>query len=240
MGGKEEKLDNLACELWHWCINLWVSATHIPGKENTVADYESRHFNDRGEWSLNIDVFQKLEIEFGAMEIDLFASRINAKCTKYVAWRRDPQALFIDAFSRSWSDFNSYIFPPFSLIGRVLQKIRAEKASAVVIVPMWPTQPWFPTFLGLLDRTPIQLPRLPNLMTLAFSTKLHPLRQKLIMIAGHLSGKRAENMNFQETLQTSLCTPGSQELTNSMQCTRESGHNFVLKGRLIVFNQMLE
>ena len=241
MGGKESELNNLECKIWHWCIesDLWVSATHIPGIENTVADYESRHFNDRGEWSLNDDIFHRLEIEFGVMEIDLFASRINAKCPKYVAWCRDPQALFIDAFSRSWSDFYSYIFPPFSLIGRVLQKIRAEQASALVIVPLWPTEPWFPTFLGLLDRNPIQLPRLPNLLTLEFSTKLHPLRQKLTMLAGHLSGKYAENMNFRAKLQPSSCMPGNQELTNSMLCTPGSGHSFVMKGKLIVLTQML-
>ena len=86
MGGKESELNNLACKIWHWSIEsyLWVSATHIPGIKNTVADYESRHFNDRGEWSLNDDIFHRLETEFGVMEIDLFASRINAKCPKYV------------------------------------------------------------------------------------------------------------------------------------------------------------
>ena len=241
MGGKEPQLNTLACRVWNWCIenDLWVSATHIPGVENTVADYESRHFNDRGEWSLDSQVFQKIEAIFGKLEIDLFASRINTKCSKYVAWRRDPQAVFIDAFSRSWTDLYSYIFPPFSLIDRVLQKIRMEEASAVVIVPLWPTQPWFATFLNLLDRHPIALPMSAKLLTLEFSTKLHPLRRKLRMIAGHLSGRRVDNMNYQAGLQKLSPTLGKPEHANSMQYTQGNGQHFVLKNSVIVLEQML-
>ena len=31
--------------------------------------------------------------------------QLNAKCDCYVAWQRDPQAEFIDAFSQSWTSF---------------------------------------------------------------------------------------------------------------------------------------
>ena len=103
-----------------------MTAGHIPGIQNNEADFESRHFNDRSEWSLNKQVFDNLQDIFGKHDIDLFAARLNAKCDKYVSWQRDPKAQFVDAFSQSWADSYAYIFPPFSLIGRVLEKLRKE------------------------------------------------------------------------------------------------------------------
>ena len=44
MGGSvSEKWNELDQYFWHFCIqeNIWISAVHIPGKENTLADYMS-------------------------------------------------------------------------------------------------------------------------------------------------------------------------------------------------------
>ena len=100
MGGKKGQLNNLAKEIWEWCLvrKIWLSASHLPGVDNVDADYESRHFNDRSEWSLNGNTFLKLTEIFGTPDIDLFASRLNTKCKCYEAWQRDPKAAFIDAF----------------------------------------------------------------------------------------------------------------------------------------------
>ena len=86
MGGKQPSLNDLT--LWSWCLAkiIWLSAAHIPGVNNVDADFESRHFYDRCEWSLDNRVFHNLSHIFGQMDIDLFASRLNAKCQRYVAW----------------------------------------------------------------------------------------------------------------------------------------------------------
>ena len=72
--------NSLAKEMWEWCIGktIWVSAAHIPGSLNFVADFESRHIAKASEWMLN-----KTKLD-GALqtldfmpEIDLFASHIN-------------------------------------------------------------------------------------------------------------------------------------------------------------------
>jgi hypothetical protein len=44
-----------------------------------------------------------------------------------------------------------YMFPPFSLLGSCIKKIRLEEANAVVVVPLWPTQPWFTRLMEMLD-----------------------------------------------------------------------------------------
>lgn len=42
-----------------------------------------------------------------------------------------------------------YAFPPFILITKVLNKIKADEAEGIVVIPHWPAQPWFPLFLSM-------------------------------------------------------------------------------------------
>jgi hypothetical protein len=46
----------------------------------------------------------------------------------------------VDAFAQAWGGVDQllYINPPFHLMGRVVQKIRDEKANCVLIAPVWP------------------------------------------------------------------------------------------------------
>ena len=80
-GSRSVGCDRIAREIWFWCIahNVMLTATHIAGVTNTVADRESRNLNDRVEWQLNQNVFQRIMDEFGPFDIDLFASRLNKK-----------------------------------------------------------------------------------------------------------------------------------------------------------------
>ena len=71
--------------------------------------------------------------------IDPFACRINRKVSRYVSWRPDPEAQFVDAFSCSWSQEQFYAFPPFRLILRCLKKIEIEDGEGIIIVPVWPS-----------------------------------------------------------------------------------------------------
>ena len=65
----------------------------------------------------------------------------------------------MDAFSVVWSDLKPYLSPPFSLLGKVLQKLKVEEVPrAVVITPDWPTAHWFPLLLELVIDRPLLLP----------------------------------------------------------------------------------
>jgi hypothetical protein len=114
-------------------------------------------------------MFQHLCENFFIPQIDLFASRLNHKVQSYVAWRPDPQAVAKDAFTISWTELLFYAFPPFSLITRVLQKIREDSAEGFLVVPFWETQPWFPLLIKMLVAHPLILPQSNNL--LYFHTK---------------------------------------------------------------------
>ena len=171
---------------------MWISATHLPGTENVDADFESRPFNDRTEWSLNENIFTEIVQLFGRPDIDLFASRLNNKCKRYVSWYRDPHAEHVDAFSISWHDTYSYIFPPFSLLGRCVQKVRQEKAKAIMVVPVWPIQAWFTNLLKLLVK-PVLLPKMERSVSLPGCQGLHPLRKRLQLREQCIS-RRATNI----------------------------------------------
>ena len=56
-----------------------MSATHIPGKENIIADLTSREFQGSREWKLSLEVFKYLVELFQIPDTDMFASRLNAK-----------------------------------------------------------------------------------------------------------------------------------------------------------------
>ena len=107
---------------------MWISAAFIPGKKNKTADYKSRNFKDNTEWQLKSTIFfQIVEILSRNPDIDLFASYLNRQ---YVSWQPDPYSFAVDAFSISWSEYtNVYAFPPFSLVGPVLTKLRQDKVT---------------------------------------------------------------------------------------------------------------
>ena len=127
----------------------------------------------------------------GSFDIDLFASRLNYKVPCYVSWRPDPDAKLIDAFYMDWGPYLFYAFPPISMImiATCLQKITQDKATGVLIVPIWTTTPWFTGILNLLMDKSLILPQSNSLLTQPLNGDLHPLRHQLCLMACKVSGK---------------------------------------------------
>ena len=95
----------------------------------------SRSLNDNTEWQLSPAIFKKIIRTFNfEPEIDLFASYLNYQVENYISWFPDPKVSITDAFSTYWTDKIFYAFPPFSLIGATLVKIRDNQASAITIM----------------------------------------------------------------------------------------------------------
>lgn len=184
-------LNSLTREIWRWCEqrNLYIFASYINSKENLEADQESRKLEIETEWELHDSAFKIILAYFPAPEVDLFASRNNKKCRKFVSWLRDPEAWAVDAFTLDWSKFYFYAFPPFALISRSLQKIKSDKAEGILIVPKWTTQPWYPVFLSLLIKPQIIFNPDKKLL-LSFDRTPHLLWPQLTLVAGALSYRR--------------------------------------------------
>lgn len=143
-GGKTHDLNVLAHEIWLWCIDkdIHLSAAHLPGDMNHEADKFSRVFNDDLEWAVDSNIFDKLVSLYPELSVDLFALRLNHKLDIYVSLRPDPHAFAVDTFSLMWTEKLYYIFAPFSVMARVLQKMEQDTSEAVIIAPLWPTQAW--------------------------------------------------------------------------------------------------
>ena len=186
------KLNKLTKDIWDWCIgqHIWLTMARIPGCENVEADKESRTFRRCTEWCLKKTLFANACTKLNVTpNIDLFASRINCQITPYVSYCADPGAFAINAFHMSWQHHLFYAFPPFSLITRVLQKIQEDKATGLLLVPKWPTQPWWPKSMQMLIQLPVQLPKDRDTLFLPSNPQeLHPLHKKLCLILCHLSG----------------------------------------------------
>ncbi|CAB4006473.1 Pre-mRNA-splicing factor cwc-26, partial [Paramuricea clavata] len=144
MGTNHSKEINLLVkEIWDFCItnSIWITVAHIPGKQNVIADFESRTGTNDIEWALDQTVYdQAIQLLDVTPSIDLFALRLNYKCKPYVAFRLDPEAQAINAFHISWINMCFSAFPPFYIINQVLQKISEEKATGIIVIPHWPTQ----------------------------------------------------------------------------------------------------
>ena len=234
MGGTKSLVCNqISKEIWDWCIkrNIWISAEHLPGSQNIEADRESRIFHDNTEWMLDSNIFLVISDRLGKSNIDLFASRLNNQIFPYVSWKPDPGALFIDAFYCNWADYDFYAFPPFSLVSRCLQKVEMDKAEGTIIVPCWPTQPWFPKLMKLLIRDPILLPK--QVLSLPYSNDRHPLHKSLRMLACRLSGICIKNEAYRENLQTFCLPPGEGEPNFSIMYILRNGVISVSAGKLI-------
>ena len=168
-GGKKLELDSIAREIWLWCLErgIYLSAAHVPGIDNGEADEESRAVeNDDTEWSLDPMVFKEIHELHPNIMVDLFASRVNNKLTQYVSRRPDPEAFAIDAFSMTWCNDYFFMFPPFSLVSRTLQKVEEDEATAVLIAPIWPTQSWWPSLLQLICGKCYRLPKTHQILSL--------------------------------------------------------------------------
>ena len=157
MGGMHShKCNEIARNIVPWVKErkMWLTAIHIPGKENGQADNLSRQFNDNLEWSISQQAYDTICLTkgIGYPTIDLFASCLNNKLPKYASFYPDPMATHINAFSFKWEEY-IYAFPPFNLISKVLTKIQHDKTiKMLVIVPYWFTQPWFPNLINMLQQ----------------------------------------------------------------------------------------
>ena len=97
-----EECNSLVLQIWEFCISHnipWLTAAHIPGSSNVIADGESRHFHSQDtEWMLNPEILTgALKTLNFQPEIDLFASRLNKQLPVFCSFRPDPGASFINA-----------------------------------------------------------------------------------------------------------------------------------------------
>ena len=198
-----------------------LTAQHIPGTSNCVADVESTTIRDRTDWKLNPLVFNRINKIFGPLEIDLFASRLTHQLPRYFSWRPDPLAEATDAFQQNWGALKGFANPPWCLMGRVLSQVMEQRAQVVLVAPIWKGQPWYPVLLGMLWEFPRQISPFPDLIQNPAELDLPELTTQLAVWP--ISGRSSMTVAFQRKLQGCCWPPGGPSQTNLMTFTSESG-----------------
>ena len=102
-------LNTLAQEILCWTesLSIRLAPQFLPGSSNVLADALSRpHQLPHTEWSLNMTVFLSLR-RLWPVQIDLFATSANHRCSIYFSPFRDPRSAGTDAFLR-WLSFRAF------------------------------------------------------------------------------------------------------------------------------------
>ena len=143
-GTRSPLLNTLAQEILRWTESLSIRLVpqFLPGSDNVLADALSRpHQLPHTEWSLNMTVFLSLR-SLWPVQIVLFATSANHRCSIYFSPFRDPRSAGTDAFLQFWDGLQAYAFPPVAVIPRVLVKLRASRGRNSLS--------WLPTGLSAL------------------------------------------------------------------------------------------
>jgi len=116
---------------------------YIPSAFNVWADQLSRR-RSSDDWHLADSTFSLIDKRLGPHTVDRFAGVHNARLPRYNSLHADPGAEAVNALSVPWKGEVNYCCPPFDLIPLVLEKARAERVACTLVIPAWPSQPWWP------------------------------------------------------------------------------------------------
>ena len=158
-GGRKAKLARLTDRIWNWLLarNVKLKTFHLPGIQNLIADEESRfrkeiHVTDL---MVNHQLFKTVNRLWGPCSIDLFATFENRQLPRFASVNPQPGAVWVDAMRHSWLHEMPWANPPFALLGRVIQKVRFERSTVILLAPLWPAQAWYPILLSLMVEIPM-------------------------------------------------------------------------------------
>ena len=120
------------------------------------------------------------------------------------------------------------------LLGRVIRKIVRDKATVLVVVPLWPTSPWFPVALSLLIATPRLISR-GSLYLPQDPQRTHRLDHSLVKGALLLSGDLSLSRAFRQRLPTFSLAPGEKVRDGSIGRISRDGLTFATAVALVCF-----
>ena len=181
-------LDGLAQELTLWCDSRLKSirASHVAGLRNSGADLLSRGRYFYGDWSLHPGVARQIFSRYGHPSVDLFASEKNAKCSQFFSIQ-GTAPMGLEAFAHDWPRELLYAFPPLQLILPVLEQVRLQGLSVLLVAPGWDT--WRSELTPLLYDHPWRLPPLRDLVSQADGNILHARPVELDLWVWPVRGK---------------------------------------------------
>jgi hypothetical protein len=133
-----------------------VAHTHLVA--SSKSNSSSRHTAkiDVNDVMLDPKIFRQArkELHFKP-SVDMFANQNHHQVPRYyTADPHDSKAVGCDAFKYNWlSEMKPYINPPWDVIQKCLAKIKHDQIQAMMVVPEWPSAPWWKQFQQLTTRS---------------------------------------------------------------------------------------
>ena len=145
VGSMKKDLQRLALRIFSMCLLncITLEVEWIPRSANDRADFLSRVV-DYDDWRVNRDYFLLAEEKWGPHSVDRFANHENTQLPRFNSRFWCPGTEAVDAFSVSWAGENNWLVPPIFLIPRVLNHMVALGGRATLVVPAWPSAPFWP------------------------------------------------------------------------------------------------
>ena len=144
-GSSKPHLHELSLSIFELCAknDISLEVQWIPRDLNTQADQISKFF-DFDDWAVSTEFFQFVDALYGPHTVDRFADGTNTKLPVFFSRFLTPGTSGVDAFSVSWEGENNWLVPPIYLVPRVIQHCVASGAVGTLVVPKWPSSPFWP------------------------------------------------------------------------------------------------
>ena len=160
-GTRSDVLSREACLLWDTLESreIFLLTPHwVSTSENTRADFLTRHSMRTWEIQLLPEMFRFVLAHFQVSPtLDAFATRENRQVERYMSWYHDDEAVGQDALLCPWDEM-TWLFPPVPLLAKVVNKVKRERISAILICPHWPSSLWWLQVKELVVRPGLPLP----------------------------------------------------------------------------------
>ena len=199
-GTRSPQLLKISKSIWNYLLShqITITAEYLPLRLNVRANWESRNATDSSNRKLHQKVYLKVTELLGTPAVDLFASRLCHQLPQYMAWKPDPNSFVTDVMQQDWNKMFGFAFPPFSLIGRVINKVLRENVEAMILLtPTCQTQSWYTLVLKISIQRPLLLPALPNLLLNPLGEKHLVKTRSLKLAAWKITRKNWESKVFQ-------------------------------------------
>ena len=117
-------------------------------------------------WAPVLQIVNRIFRFWGTPLVDMFTTASNTHLPWFMSLIPEPRALVVDALSQNWQGRSMYMFPPFILLNKVIQKLWSTQAAEVILIaPWWPKQSWFPHLLRLCVDHPLFFPYRQDLLS---------------------------------------------------------------------------
>ena len=145
VGSRKPDLQAVALKVFALVVRYQIrlEPEWVPRELNEKADYLSR-IVDYDYWFVNPSVFEELNVLWGPHTVDRFADFHNRQLPRFNSRCWNPGTEAVDAFTVHWGQDNNWWCPPVALIPRVIGHARGCEAAGTLIVPYWPSGPFWP------------------------------------------------------------------------------------------------